>query len=207
MNALQPGTTVLASDGSALLVDDALAKAFRAGDRVVADASGGLLHIPACEIEAARAAVDAAASAFAAMNGIADAAIVDFYGCAATALADDVVWSRIAEANAVDVEAARRRGRSTTRLAVSDAMRANMIAGLRGWAEAPSRRGAVLETVEHDGFRIEMVGAALGVWRSSSRAAQTSWRTPAGSCAAVIRWYSASAAMRWARRSRSCACA
>ena len=162
MNALQPGATVLASDGSAFLVDDALAKAFRAGDRVVADASG-LLHIPACEVEAARTAVDDAAEAFAAMNGIADAAIVDFYGRAAAALEDDAAWSRIAKANAVDVEDARRRGRSTTRLAVSDAMRANMIAGLRGWAAAPSRRGAVLETVEHDGFRIEMVGAALGV--------------------------------------------
>ena len=163
MNELQPGTTILASDGRALTVDAALAAAFRAGDRIVADPSGGLLHIPAAEIESARTAVDAAASAFAALNGIPDAAIVDFYGHAAAALADDAVWSRIAKANAVDVEDARQRGRSTTRLAVSDAMRANMIAGLRGWAEAPSRRGAVLETVAHDGFRIEMVGAALGV--------------------------------------------
>ena len=163
MDELQPGTTVLASDGRALRVDAALAAAFRAGDRIVADPSGGLLHIPAAEIESAGTAVDAATSAFAALNGIADASIVDFYGHAAAALADDTVWSRIAKANAVDVEDARRRGRSTTRLAVSDAMRANMIAGLRGWAEAPSRRGAVLETVAHDGFRIEMVGAALGV--------------------------------------------
>ena len=42
-------------------------------------------------------------------------------------------------------------------------MREKMIAGLRGWAEAPSRRGALLETIEHDGFRVEMVAAALGV--------------------------------------------
>ena len=38
-----------------------------------------------------------------------------------------------------------------------------MIEGLRGWASMPSRRGAVLDTVRHDGFRVDLVGAALGV--------------------------------------------
>ena len=163
MQELKPGTTILASDGAAFVVDEALATAFRPGDRVVADATAGLLHIPATESASARTAVDAANSAFTAMHGVADAAIVDFYGHAAAALEDDAVWARIAEVNATDVADARRRGRSTTRLAVSDAMREKMIAGLRGWAEAPSRRGAVLETMRGDGFRVELLGAALGV--------------------------------------------
>ena len=38
-----------------------------------------------------------------------------------------------------------------------------MIDGLRGWINASSRRGQILETVQHDGFRVELVGAALGV--------------------------------------------
>ena len=163
MNELQCGATILASDGTPFVVDAALAAAFRPGDRVVADASAGLLHIPAAELASAGAAVDAAASAFAAMHGIADAAIVDFYGNAASALERDPIWARIAEVNAADVDVARRRGRSTTRLAVSDAMRDKMIAGLRAWANAPSRRGAVLETLRHDGFSVDLVGAALGV--------------------------------------------
>ena len=163
MNELAPGTTVLAASGESLQVDEALAAAFRPGDRLIADAVAGLLHIPAAAEASAKAAVDAAYSAFAAMHDIADEVIVAFYRHAAAALEDGDVWRQVVDVNAADVEDARRRGRSTTRLSVSDAMREKMIAGLRGWIDAPSRRGAVLETVRHAGFRVEMVGAALGV--------------------------------------------
>ncbi len=163
MNELTAGTTILATDGQPFVVDDALASAFGHGDRIVADSATGLLHIPAAERKNATDAVDAAVGAFNDMHGVADDAIVAFYGHAATALEDDRVWQRIADVNAADVADARRRGRSTTRLAVSAAMRDNMIAGLRGWATMPSMRGAVLETVRHENFRVELVGAALGV--------------------------------------------
>ena len=73
------------------------------------------------------------------------------------------MWGEIARVNGSDVERARARGRSTTRLAVSADMREKMIEGMRGWANTPSRRGALLETIHHDGFRVEMSGAALGV--------------------------------------------
>lgn len=160
---LAAGTPVLGSDGASFAVDAELARAFRPGDRLVASRDAGLLHIPAAEQARATAAIDAAAAAFDAMHEVSDAAIVAFYHRAAAALEDDAVWRGIAAANARDVAAAKQRGRSTTRLQVSAAMRANMIAGLRGWAAMPSRRGAVLETVRHAGFRIEMVGAALGI--------------------------------------------
>ena len=163
MFELTPGTPVLSPDGRSFTVDEALAAAFKSGDRVVANAVAGLLHIPAGELERARTAVAAAEAAFEAMHGVPDDAIVAFYAAASAALADDAVWDRIAEVNARDVASARSRGRSTTRLSVSDAMRANMIAGLRGWAAMPSRRGAVLETLHHDGFQVDMVGAALGI--------------------------------------------
>ena len=160
---LTVGTVVLGPDGATLTVNEALAASFRPGDRVVADAAAGLLHIPVAELVSAKTAVDAAATAFGAMHEVTDDAIVAFYGHAAAALEDDAVWKRIVAVNAEDVARARRRGRSTTRLGVSDAMRAKMIDGLRGWAAMPSRRGAVLETVRHRGFRIDMVGAALGI--------------------------------------------
>ena len=163
MNELKPGTKILAADGKTFTVGADLAGAFRRGDRLVADAQAGLLHIPAAEFRTASLAVDAAAAAFADMAGVADEAIIAFYDHAAGALADDRVWNDVAAVNAGDVENARRRGRSTTRLGVSAAMRTKMIEGLRGWAATPSRRGAVLETVRHDGFRVELVGAALGV--------------------------------------------
>ena len=163
MNPLTPGTTVLSPDGAALTVDAELSAAYRDGDRLVANSVGGLMHIPQAELLTSRVAVDAAVRAFDAMLDVPDEAIVAFYGHAAAALEDDSVWEEIARINARDVVSARKRGRSTTRLAVSDLMRGKMIEGLRGWAEAPSRRGSVLETVEHDGFRVEMVAASLGV--------------------------------------------
>ena len=147
----------------ALTVDADLAASYRSGDRLVANPVAGLMHIPAVELETARVAVEAAVQAFDAMHDVPDEAIVAFYGHAAAALEDESLWGGIAAINAADVAAARDRGRSTTRLAVSDSMRGKMIEGLRGWAETPSRRGAVLETIEHDGFRIELVAAALGV--------------------------------------------
>ena len=163
MQMLTPGTTLLGPDGGLCTVDDALAAAFRPGDRVVPDGRGGLLHIPAAEKERARSAVDDALASFGAMHAVGADAIATFYHHAAAALRDDDVWREIADVNTADVHDARRRGRSTTRLAVSDAMRANMIDGLEAWAAMPSRRGAVLETVRHQGFRVELVGAALGV--------------------------------------------
>ena len=162
MKELTAGTTVLSGDGHPFVIDQALAAAFSAGDRLVAGPAG-LLHIPAVEADCAKRAVDRADDAFAAMHGVADEAIVGFYALAAELLEDDAVWGEISETNAVDVDNARGRGRSTTRLAVSDAMRAGMIDGLRGWANAPSQRGTVLETVQHQEFRVEMVGAALGI--------------------------------------------
>ncbi len=163
MNQLTAGTTVLSADGQAFAVDEALAAAYQPGDRIVANPVAGLLHIPAIELRSAETAVDVAVDAFAAMRTIDDDALMAFYGRAAAALADDGTWQRIAAVNAEDVAAARRRGRSTARLGVSDAMRKKMIDGLLGWASAPSKRGAILETVRHEGFRVEMVGAALGV--------------------------------------------
>ncbi len=160
---LSPGTAVLSPHGRAFVVDGDLASAYRPGDRLVANDVAGLLHVPAHELTRAREAVDRAASAFEAMHAVSDDAVVAFYGEGARALEDDAVWERIAAVNAEDVASARSRGRSTTRLGVSDAMRAKMIEGLRGWAAMPSRRGAVLEAVQHDGFRIEMIGAALGI--------------------------------------------
>ncbi|MDE0693835.1 MAG: aldehyde dehydrogenase family protein [Gammaproteobacteria bacterium] len=159
---LKAGATVLSPDGTAFAVDEELAAAFEPGDRLVATRQAGLLRIPAAEARRADAAVTAASDAFGAMNAVNDDAIVGFYAEASAQLEDDAVWNSIAEINAEDVLRAQARGRSTTRLVVSNAMRGKMIEGLKGWAEMPSTRGSVLETIAHDGFRVELVGAALG---------------------------------------------
>jgi glutamate-5-semialdehyde dehydrogenase len=42
-------------------------------------------------------------------------------------------------------------------------MRADMVAGLRGWAAVPSIRGQVIRTVEHEGWHLEQYTDRLGV--------------------------------------------
>ncbi len=164
LERLEVGMPVLTPNGRILRVSEALAAAFQPGDRLAAVAeSGQLLHIPAAEAHRAAAAVTRASEAFAAMGGVTDEQIAAFYEHFATALADDAIWAEISAVNTDDVAQAQARGRSTTRLIATEKMRYGMIDGLRGWIAASSRRGQILETVYHEGFRIELIGAALGV--------------------------------------------
>jgi glutamate-5-semialdehyde dehydrogenase len=145
-------------------VPEALAAAFAPGDRlIVVQETGELLRVPAEVHALATASVDAATQAFAEMGKISDAAITRFFEAFAAKLAADETWAPVAEANAKDVASARSRGRSTTRLALSPRMRADMIAGLREWRDAKPSRGRVIERIERDGFEVEQLTAPLGV--------------------------------------------
>lgn len=141
-----------------------LAQAFEAGDRlVVVQDSGTLLHVPAAEAKIAEEAVGAAVRAFARMGSVSDDAITAFYEAFAGRLEDDASFAPIAAANAADVESARSRGRTTTRLELSSRMRSDMISGLRTWAATDSLRNRVEDTIEHDGWRVDQVTSGLGV--------------------------------------------
>lgn len=145
-------------------VSDKLAGAFAPGDRlVVVQETGDLLHVPAAVQAIAAGAVGRAHEAFGQLARVGDEAITAFFAAFADNLADDGAWSAIAKANADDVARAQARGRSTTRLAVSEAMRADMIAGLHVWRDAKVGRGRLVERVEHPGWSVEQVAAPLGV--------------------------------------------
>lgn len=164
LQRLEAGTPIVYGGDRITRVTPELAAAFRPGDRlIVVQSSGDLLHVPEADWEVAVAAVDRAHRAFAALGEVSDEAITAFYEEFARRLEDDTSFAAIAEANAADVEQAKARGRSTTRLALSEKMRADMVAGLRLWRDAPSRRGEVLETIPHPGWRVEQVAAGLGV--------------------------------------------
>lgn len=164
LESLTPNTQLLVGGDRLLTVSEELARAFRPGDSLlVVEKTGEVLHLPHTESETARAAVTRAAEAFVAMRQIDDDAIRAFFGRFADHLADEGIWSAIARENELDVERAKARGRSTTRLVASEKMRALMIEGLRGWVDVPSMRGRVLETVDHGSWRAELVGAELGV--------------------------------------------
>lgn len=164
LERLTPGQAIVYGGDRVAYVDEGLAAAFQAGDRLlVAPDTGALLHVPAAEQAVAADAVGRARAAFARMGEVSDAAISAFFDAFAANLEDDARWSEIAAANAADVEKARARGRSTTRLIASEAMRRDMIAGLRAWRDAAPSRGRLVERVEHPGWSVEQLTAPLGV--------------------------------------------
>ena len=141
-----------------------VAERFRPGDRLlVVQKTGDVLHVPAEQHRIAAEAVERASAAFAQMGSVSDAQVTRFYEEFARRIEDEESWAPIAAANREDVEQARARGRSTTRLVAGDKMRRDMAAGLREWRDAPSPRGRVLESIRHDGWTVEQVVAPLGV--------------------------------------------
>ena len=164
LTTLPRGTQLLFGGDQLITVPDAIADRFQPGDSVViAEATLEVLLIPKAERQLATDQVTRALDAFSVVRSASDASIARFFELFAARLADDAIWRAIEDVNARDVASAKERGRSTTRLATSEAMRANMIEGLNGWTSATSRRGQVLEVVQHDDWRAELVGAALGV--------------------------------------------
>ncbi|REK37185.1 MAG: aldehyde dehydrogenase family protein, partial [Actinobacteria bacterium] len=164
LRELRPGMPIVYGGNKVAHVDEALASAFRPGDQlIVAQETGALLHIPSDVRLIAENAVTAAADAFHAMGSVSDSQITRFYEAFAENLEDDKRFSPIAEANAADVSQARSRGRSTTRLVLSEGMRRDMIEGLRGWADAPGGRGEVTEHLDHEGWSVDLIRAGLGV--------------------------------------------
>lgn len=164
LTALASGMAIPYGGDKVAYVSPSLAQAFQAGDRlVVVQDSGDLLHVPAAVQTLADRAVGRAHDAFQKMGAVSDDAITAFFDAFAGKLADDGVWTAIGAANAADVARAQARGRSTTRLSVSPGMRADMIAGLQAWRDAPVARGKVLETVTHEGWSVDQVMAPLGV--------------------------------------------
>ena len=164
LTELSPGMPVIVGADRITYVTKALADAFRPGDQViVAQDSGALLHIPSEVRLIADNAVRAAAEAFQEMGRISDEQVSGFYEAFAAGLEDETAFAAIARANSSDVEGARKRGRSTTRLVLDDRMRSDMIDGLRGWAKTDGGRGEITERINHEGWTVEMIRSGLGV--------------------------------------------
>jgi len=141
-----------------------LAHEFRAGDRlVVVQENGVLLHIPGSVADIANEAVTNARMAFTDLATINPAQITDFFGLFAANLQDDNIFRTIRIANDIDVESANQRGRSTTRLQLSEKMRLEMISALHMWRDLPDSSASTAETVQHDSWSVEAHKAPLGV--------------------------------------------
>lgn len=164
LDSLTAGMPIVYGGNQVTRVPASLAEQFAPGDRlVVVQTTGDLLHIPADVWAIATGAVAQAHRAFAAMGPVPDSAITSFYETFAARLADDESFSAIAQANQADVDDARSRDRSVTRLILSDKMRSDMIAGLHSWRDAPSSRGTIIESIDHPGWTVDQLTAGLGV--------------------------------------------
>jgi glutamate-5-semialdehyde dehydrogenase len=161
MNILNAGDRVLVGDNIFTVSPD-LAGAMQPGDRVVGTPTG-LLHITREAQHLVDDQVNSARKAFAALRSVTDAAITQFFTEFAARLADDSVFAPITEANQADVDAATSAGRTTTRLVLSDRMRADMINGLQTWAHIRGDRDLLLQHIKHDGWTVEQRKAPLGV--------------------------------------------
>jgi len=164
LDRLQEGQILVFGGNRTLTVSSELAQQFRAGDSIyIVESTEQVLHIPSAERRIAEQSVDRAEEAFGQLASAPDQSISDFYSGFADRLADESIWSRIQEINESDVAKARERNRSTTRLVANEKLRIGMIDGLRGWIDAPSRRGQLLETISHDTWAAHLMGDALGI--------------------------------------------
>lgn len=164
LESLSAGQPIVFGGDRVTQVSAQLADSFSPGDRlVVVQDSGDLLHIPQAEHQIVESAVAAAVGGFSELASRSDEQITSFFNHFADRLADDEVFSLIATANAIDVDSASERGRSTTRLMLSATMRSDMIGGLREWAAVEGGRDSLLNVVDHEGWKLESRRAPLGV--------------------------------------------
>ncbi|WP_392889414.1 aldehyde dehydrogenase family protein [Pseudomonas migulae] len=164
LERLVAGTPIPFAGNRVTVVSPELALRFQPGDHLLVEqVSGELLLIPVADQKAASVAIERAEAAFTAMSAVSDQAISSFFDLFAQRLENQDSWDLIEAANLADIEWAKSRGRSTTRLLADERMRRDMIAGLRAWRDAPATRGKVISCVEHDGWKVEQVVSPLGI--------------------------------------------
>ena len=150
-------------DGSPHRIGEAIANSFVLGDRLIGLSGGQILHIPQADLIISHDAVSQSAMAFEEMKTTLPEQITAFYQEFARLLGDEQIFSQIRTVNEADVAIAKDRGRSTTRLTLTDSMRRDMINALLTWARTPQVNGSILETTEHSGWQVSSIKAPLGV--------------------------------------------
>ncbi len=164
LHHLVAGERIVVGGDRFVTVSQALADAFRPGDRiVVVHDTGDVLHVPREEHEPVAAAVGRACDAFEALAAVDDDAITAFFASFADRLEDDGAFAPIAAANDLDVASAAQRGRPTGRLTLSASMRSDMVAGLRTWRDIVTRRRQKVGEVTHEQWTVQQWRDPLGV--------------------------------------------
>ena len=123
LNELEPDSLIVTASGDAFRVSKALAEAFQPGDLVIPNSQQGLLHLASEEQQIVDTAVSQSLDAYTTMQQVTDDQVTDFFNTFCDALKSEKIWKSIQRINEKDVAMANARGRSTTRLEVSETMR------------------------------------------------------------------------------------
>ena len=161
--ALQSGDRVLV--GTTLVtIDDEFAQSLQTGDVVLGVAStGSLRRVPRDVHALSQQCVENALSAFSRLQAATTNQVNLFFSLAAKRLADDSVFSSIATANETDVVNAAAKGRSVTRLKLTDKMRTEMVSAFQMWEKVDMSFSSLQDVVSHTGWEVQQWRAPLGV--------------------------------------------
>ena len=117
---------------------DEMVGVIESGGRLLAlRRSGEVLAVPADVVSTVDAAVSRAVEAFQHLQIVPPSAINAFFSRFADLIGDENAFGPVLAANRDDVSKAKALGRATGRLELTAKMRADMIGGLRMWAELP----------------------------------------------------------------------
>jgi len=163
LNHKLKATDFVLIDGVPHQVGTEIADRYREGDLIIGISGGHLLHIPQADLLVAKDAVSRSVEAFDLLKSVSSEQISQFFHAFAQKLEDDAIFSKIKTCNEDDVASALQRGRSTTRLMLTDAMRSDMISALHTWGDTPHVDGATLDSVDHQGWSVTAAKSSLGV--------------------------------------------
>jgi len=163
MNHLLKATDIVLIDGAPHPVGNEIADRYQEGDLIIGISGGHLLHVPQADLLVATRAVSQSVEAFDLLKSVSSEQISQFFHAFAQNLEDDAIFAKIKTCNEDDVASALQRGRSTTRLMLSDPMRSDMISALHTWGDTPHVDGAALESVDHQGWSVTAAKSSLGV--------------------------------------------
>ena len=163
LHAFKVGDRFIVGD-RVIVLDEQFHGSLREGDSVLAvGATSSLKRISAEVQKLVDLSVGQAVRAFGELGSVPVERVSEFFEIAARRLADDAVFAEISKANNEDVADAHARGRSTTRLVLSDKMRADMVAAFQMWQHLDMQPSYKIDEVVHDGWSVEQWRSPLGV--------------------------------------------
>ena len=161
---LVPGMQLIYNGNRVFTVDQALADQFQAGDRIMfVPGFNEPIIIPAFATSLVTEKVTLGKVAFYELASVSDDQLNHFYDSFSTNLANDDIWKEIQTVNDQDVELAKQKGRSTTRLIATNKTRANMIEGLIEYKDQQIMRVESTGQKLHDGWSVDLIKSPLGV--------------------------------------------